>query len=255
MRLFLPFLLFLFSFGLPSSLRAQDAGELAADLAAILEDGDSFTRLKMKVGGETLQVQVKARRTSSGSDVLYQVLFPKERKGEAVLLKKSGSGAATGVQFKLPDVVTKVGSGDVSNSLLGSELALQDVIENFFRWKDQTIEGKETIDRVECTVLVSKPGSGDSTPYGSVKSWIDTRRMVALKVEKFDKAGNRVRTITTTRVAKDDRKVDLGAGFSVQKEGGASATEVDGANIRHDVKWSDDDFSTAAMADLRMNRD
>lgn len=246
-------LLFL-GLGFLPAAKAQDAAALATQLAEVIEDGDSYTRLRMKIDGTTLQVQVKARRTESSNDVLYQVLYPKERKGESILLKQAGTGSVTGVAFTLPNEVEKLAGGDLSQSLLGGSLACQDVIENFFRWKDQSIEGQEVIDRVECVILVSKPGNGDTSPYGSVRSWIDTKRKVALKVEKYDTGGKLVRTIVTTRVAKDDQKRDLGAGFTIQKQGGGSSTEVEGATIRHDVEWSDDDFTTSAMGDLRINR-
>ena len=46
---------------------------------------------KLEGGGGTLQLQIKERRTKSEVDLVYQVLFPKDRKGEAVLLRRSGS--------------------------------------------------------------------------------------------------------------------------------------------------------------------
>src|SRR4051794_9663006 len=74
------------------------ARDLAAKLSAIRQDGSSYVRLRMEIQGkgETLQVQIKQRRGKESSDVLYQVLFPKERKGESVLLRKSSSRAGSG---------------------------------------------------------------------------------------------------------------------------------------------------------------
>src|SRR5688572_9119040 len=70
------------------------ARELAAKLSSIRQDGSSYVRLRMEIQGgkqETLQIQIKQRRGKDSSQVLYQVLFPKERKGESVLLHKSSS--------------------------------------------------------------------------------------------------------------------------------------------------------------------
>src|SRR5262245_34857457 len=78
------------------------ARELAAKLSAVRQDGSSYDRLRMEINGatkETLQLQIKQRRSKESSDVVYQVLFPKERKGESVLLRKSGNRAATGSHF------------------------------------------------------------------------------------------------------------------------------------------------------------
>ena len=92
-----------------SSAVAQDAvpsaKDLAAQLSGNLEDNSSSVRLKMEIskpsgGGKTvLQLQVKSRRTKSATDIVYQVLWPKERKGESFLLRKSGDRAPTGSVF------------------------------------------------------------------------------------------------------------------------------------------------------------
>src|SRR5262245_39716703 len=78
----------------PSSMTAND---LASRLSA-LRHGVLYVRLRMEIKGaakETLQLQIKERRTTNSSEVVYQVLYPKERKGESVLLRKIGNPPAT----------------------------------------------------------------------------------------------------------------------------------------------------------------
>src|SRR5688572_21172369 len=67
------------------------ASEIAGRIGA-KNNGTSYIRVRME-GGEkgVLQLQIKSRSTNAATDLVYQVLFPKERKGEAVLLRKSGS--------------------------------------------------------------------------------------------------------------------------------------------------------------------
>ncbi|HSI11701.1 MAG TPA: hypothetical protein VK961_06635, partial [Chthoniobacter sp.] len=72
------------------------AGELASKLSALRQDGNSYVRLRMDIKGaksETLQLQIKQRMGKNTSEVVYQVLFPKERKGESVLLKRTGKSS------------------------------------------------------------------------------------------------------------------------------------------------------------------
>src|SRR5215468_6271700 len=72
-----------------------------ADRLSALQDGVSYTRLRLEVKqpGDptkiTLQLQIKQRRTGNVADVVYRVLWPKERKGEAVLLHKADGSPAT----------------------------------------------------------------------------------------------------------------------------------------------------------------
>src|SRR5215471_171023 len=137
---------------------AISARELANRLSA-LRDGTSYTRLRVEVKqpGDTikmaLQIQIKERRTKGVADVVYQVLWPKERKGEAVLLHKAGGGPATGSLFVPPDKVITLSASQMNDSLLGSDLSYQDVIENFFGWENQTLVGNDIIDHVNCLIL------------------------------------------------------------------------------------------------------
>lgn len=236
------------------------AADLAESLASSLEDGDSATRLKMKIepsgGGKkvVVQVQIKARRNKGNTQVVYQVLWPKSRKGEAFVIEQKKGGSVKGYAYVPPKSMTPLGKSKMKDTLLGSDLAYQDVVDNFFRWQQQSLVGNETVDRAECVILESKPGSGDSTVYGKVKTWVDTRRMVAMRVEKYDASGKLLRKIETTRVAKDDNKRYVPASLMVIRVGGGSVTEIEGSSIRHDVKFTDKDFTTESLNDFRVPR-
>jgi hypothetical protein len=87
----------------PSSMPAN---ELASRLSALRQDGESYVRLRMDIKAstkETLQLQIKERRTQNSTEVVYQVLFPKERKGESVLLRKSGNGFSERFRICAPE--------------------------------------------------------------------------------------------------------------------------------------------------------
>ena len=246
---------------LVSGVSAQDAVPSAKDLAAQLsgniQDNSAVVRLKMEVskpsgGGKTvLQLQVKSRRTKSATDLVYQVLWPKERKGEAFLLRKSGGRAPTGSAFTLPDSLVAISSSKMKDGIFGSDLAYEDLVENFFAWENQAIVGTETIDRVACQILESKPGKGDRATYPKVRSWIDTKRMVPLRVEKYADSGKLAKRIDTTRVAKDDTGRTVAASFSLQRPGQDSLTEIEGSNIKHDVTLADSDFTPEALRNLK----
>ncbi len=240
--------------------KSLSATDMAAQLSKVVQDGDSATRMRLKIepsgGGEKiiLQVQVKARRTSKKTQVLYQVLWPKTQKGQAFLIEQELGGALKGVAYDASTkTVTTLSKDKMKGSLLGSDLAYQDVVEDFFRWQQQAITGKETVDRVECVILESKPGAKDSTPYSKVKSWIDPRRLVALRVEKYGANGKLERKIETTRVAKDSGNY-IPASLIIRRPDGGTMTEIEGSNIRHDVKYKDKDFTTSALNDFRLPR-
>lgn len=246
---------------LVSIAKAEDAvpsaQELAARLSANIWDNSCAVRLKMEIskpggGGTTvLQVQAKSRRTKASTDVVYQILWPKERKGESFLIRKSGDRTPTGSVFTPPDSLVAITGSKMKDGIFGSDLSYEDLIENFFTWKNQTIVGTEIVDRVPCQILESKPGKGDHVTYPKVRSWIDVKRMVPLRVEKYLESGKLARRIDTTRVVKDDIGRSVGASFSLQRSGQDSKTEIEGSNSRHDLTLPDSDFTPEALRVLK----
>lgn len=216
------------------------ASELASKLSGIQQDGNSYVRYKLDTAGGTLQIEGKQRKGKGGTEAVYRVLFPKDRKGEAILIKPGG-----GTHFIPPDKLQPIPPGKLDDPFFGSALANADLVENFFAWPQQTLVGTETVDRVSCQVLESKPGKGGSI-YGSVKSWIDMRRMVPLRVEKYSGSGQLVRRIDTTRVVADDLHRQIPANLSIKGPGGASS-DLDGSKIKHGVKFGDAEFTTEGL--------
>ena len=72
----------------------MSAAELAGRMDAVSQ-GNALIRTKLEVrSGEgakrVLQLQIKQRRTKTSTDLVYQVLWPNEHKGEAVILHQTG---------------------------------------------------------------------------------------------------------------------------------------------------------------------
>lgn len=241
------------AFALTASALAQtpSASDLATELNRGRQDGTSYVRLRMEInGGGSLQIQTKERRSASSTEVVYQILFPKERKGESVLLSKGLGKAASGSIFTPPDTVTSLSAGQMKDGLFGGDLAYEDIVDNFFAWPQQSLTGTEDIGRVSCQILESKPGKGDRSSYASVKSWIDTKRMVPMKVEKYNASGALVVRIETTNVEKDDLNRHLPASLRITRAGGSGATILEGSRIKHGVSLTDADFTAEGLKQL-----
>src|SRR5207248_4680908 len=120
---------------LPFYALAEDSGsELAAALRA-KQAGSTFVRVRMQAGGgnQILQVQIKSRVSDAASDIVYQILFPKERKGESVLLHRSGN-KFTATLFKPPDSLKQIGAAEMKQALFGTDLSYEDIIDSPFAW-------------------------------------------------------------------------------------------------------------------------
>lgn len=240
--------------------QAQDAAPNARDLAAKLStamlDGSSKVLVKLEKKGSggspdiKLQLRILARRTQAATDIIYQVLYPKDRKGEAFLLRKPAGQSASGSVFTLPDSLRPITAAQMLDGIFGSDLAYADLVENFFSWPTQEIVGTETVNRIPCQILESKPGKGDRSSYARVRSWIDLKKLVPMRVEKYLPSGQLARRIDTTRVAEDDTDRRLPASLSVGRPGQSTATEIEGSRSQHDVTFQDADFTPEALRKL-----
>ena len=238
---------------------ALSAKDLAARLSALQQDGSSFVRLKLeaKPAGApkiALQLQIKQRRTAKSTEVVYQVLWPKERMGESVLLKQSSNGAASGSVFTPPNTLRALDAAQMKDALFGSDLAYADVLENFFAWENQTIVGTEVVDRVNCQILESKPGKGQRSAYSGVRTWVDVRRLVPLRIEKYQSSGAVARRIDTRDVANDDMGRSVPANLTVSTPPRGSTTNLEGSKLKHGVALTDREFTPEGLKDMAAPR-
>jgi len=227
----------------------NSAAEIAAQLSGKRESGSTDVRLRMELQPSpaaekaTFQIQIKERRTSAGADVAYVILWPKERKGEALLVRQRSGSAPVASVITLDGKSQSIG---MNQPVFGSNLAVADTIENFYSWKNQAIIGSEEVNQVSCQILESKPGNGDSSIYSRVLSWVDPKRLVPLKVEKY-LSGKLARRIETTRVVPQGRYGNLPADLTVREPGKESVTKLDGSRIQRDVSFADADFTIEGL--------
>jgi outer membrane lipoprotein-sorting protein len=236
---------------LAASAAEMSPKELASAVAA-KQEGDAYIRLRLQVkpsgsaADETLQIQIKERRTKTATDLVYQVLWPQPRKGESVLLHQEAGHSAGGSLFTPPDKAQTLTASQLRQPFFGSDLSYLDVVEDPLSWENQTITGTETINGVSCTVLESKPNKGESE-YAKVRSWIDPNRLVQMRIEKYSPSGELKVRIETSRVANDDKGRPIPANLTIQNPQKGSVTELDGSRIKHNVTFSDSEFTPEGL--------
>jgi hypothetical protein len=229
---------------------AMSPAELADELD-VVSQGSALIRTKLEVRSlegakRVLQLQIKQRRTKTASDLVYQVLWPDEHKGEAVILHQA-HGVAKGSIIVPQQPVRAIKASQMNEGLFDSDLSYQDAVENFFAWKKQALVGSETINGVNCQILESKPDSSSVSIYAKVRSWIDPQRFVPMRIEKYSSSGELVRRIDVTRVARDEKHHPIPASLTVHGPRKNSVTEFNGARIDQDVQLTDADFTAAGV--------
>ncbi|MBP7949186.1 MAG: outer membrane lipoprotein-sorting protein [Verrucomicrobiales bacterium] len=238
-----------------ASMPLRSAAELAGQLAGGGRQGSAFVRLRVEVrqlaakSRLVLQVQVKSRRSPARTELVYQVLWPKERKGEAILLTRVGGAAPSGTRLVPPSGAQPMAASAFANRLFGTDLLLADLIEEHFGWKHQNLAGTEEIDGIRCDILESRPGKGEWAGCATVRSWIDPRRLVPMRIEKYSSSGQLLRRIDTLKVVRQDGW-HFPARFLVRQSGQDSESEFEAVRGERGVTFADEDFTAQGLGRL-----
>jgi hypothetical protein len=237
----------------------MSASDLAHKLSALQQNGTSFVRLRLEIqqppGTKTaaLQLQIKQRRTAALTEIVYQVLWPKERNGEAVLLRKAANQAPTCSVFTPPNTLRVLSAAQMKEGMFGSDLSYADVTENFFAWDQQAIVGTDMVNRVSCQILESRAGKGDTSTFAVVRSWVDVQHLVPMRVEKYSPSGKVGRRIDTTRTSSDGGH-RVPANLTVQGARAGSMTVLEGSSIEHGVGYDQRTFTAEGLKDMTAPR-
>ena len=103
----------------------------------------------------------------------------------------------------LPPLLRPLDASQMKESFFGSGLSYEDLIENFFSWSSRP-RGNRRGRWVSCYILESKPGKGARSSYSKVRTWVDSRRLIPLRIEKYLASGQLAQRIETSNVVTDD---------------------------------------------------
>ncbi|MCB1208911.1 MAG: outer membrane lipoprotein-sorting protein [Verrucomicrobiales bacterium] len=237
-----------------SSVTAQQysAEQYIAAVRAGAPEGGVYARLRMEhsVGGgkaSVLQVQVKRRPgTDGGTDQLYQLLYPKERKGEGLLIHINGR-QFSGATYAPGLGVENLKSSSAGDALFGTALTIEDLRATFLNWPSQTIIGQEKIGSVPCTIVESKP---DASGKGAIcaRSWIDSTRLVTMRLQFFIGGTDKiVKDVETHKVSRGKSGRYLPVSFTVTNHETGASTKVEGVRSDSGLSYTDADFSPKAL--------
>jgi hypothetical protein len=75
-------------------------------------------------------------------------------------------------------------AGQWARAILGSHLTVEDLIDDYLTWPEQSVTGEEAVSGKMCFVLRSQPAEGHASTYGSVTTWVDQATLVPLRILK-----------------------------------------------------------------------
>ena len=191
------------------------------------------------------QLLIKSRTEGRTTTMLYQVLWPAESKGQSLLIERKGD-SVTGFLFEPPGTVKKLSATLLAQPFFGSDLAIEDLAEDFWDWPSQKIVGEETIDKRLCTIVESRPPADAESSYLVVKTWIAPELALPLRIDKYGKNRRLIQRITADRIVKvNDRWT--AANIIVDPDGGNSRTVLEGSKSERDLDLPAAEFTLEAI--------
>jgi hypothetical protein len=194
---------------------------------------------------EVKQLLIKSRTEGKTTTTLYQILWPTESKGQSLLIERRGD-SVSGFLFEPPGTVKKLSPALIAQPFFGSDLAIEDLAEDFWDWPSQKIVGEETIDKKLCTIVESRPPGDAASSYLVVKTWIAPELALPLRVEKYGKNRRLVRRITADRIMKVNNRWTA-ANIIVDPDGGNSRTVLEGSKSERDLDVPAAEFTLEAI--------
>lgn len=197
----------------------------------------------------SLQVLIKGRREGATNETLVVVMWPREQKGQAWMIRRTDAGEISGFRFAPPNEVRPVSAADLDEPLFGSDLCVDDFAESFWEWPDQRITGEEKVGNLACWVVESRT-TDPSIRHPRIRSWLAKERPVAMRVEKSDREGTLRKRLTAARVVRrDDDGWSVGE-WTVETVEAGSRTTVSGSRSDRDLTLPASDFTVEGVRQL-----
>ena len=198
--------IFLVSVLLASPVSAQDAKP--ATLSDIMEQIHSWRKATdfkasgrlVKVGEsgdrKTYRIAIRARSFADGLKVFCAVIDPPQSRVRLLLETRASGGAVIRTGHAGDAAPKELPAANFGDSLLGSDFSFEDLMDNQFLWKNQTLLEKAQCGARQCYVIKSEPAAADHSHYSSVTSWIDQKIYFPVRIEKTVKGTGAVKVFT-----------------------------------------------------------
>ena len=130
------------------------------------------------------QILVLQKRLARSTNLLWRVTDPPEARMR-ILVEAPFQGRPTVWQVSGEHGAAAVmAPARWAGAILGSDITIEDLIDDTFTWPKQSVTGEEAVSEKMCYVLRSEAAEGRASAYGSVTTWVDEANLVPLRIVK-----------------------------------------------------------------------
>lgn len=183
---------------LAAAWAAEESGRpTAADIVARIREARKATDFRASgrvvvvgANGERKPHQVAMRAKSFGGDIRFFCEVTEPAAGRVRLLLDMSASGRTSIRVARAGerAAQEMAFERWNESLLGSHLSFEDLMESHFLWSRQTLLKDEKYGARQCYVVRSEPGPADRSHYSAVTAWLDQEILYPVRVLKTVRA-------------------------------------------------------------------
>jgi hypothetical protein len=193
------------------------------------------------------QVRILGRRDGDTLKLLYQCLWPRAMKGEALFIAREPDGAIRGFHYRPPDRVEPVSAGSRGMPLLGSGLTVEDLVEEFWTWPVTELPGETNLLGHACRLIEFRAPAASGALCPRVRAWVAPDVLLPLYTVKLDAGGAPVKWFTVRRLAKAGREGWAPVSVEIRACHTAVVTTLTGHRGARDVVVPEERFTVDAV--------
>ena len=194
------------------------------------------------------QLLIRGREDGHATMVSYQVIWPKEITGHAVVITDAGDHHPTGFVYD-GHAAAPLTKPTLISPLFDSDLRVEDVLEGFWYWPSPHLEGDEAIDKRHCVWIDFRPGPDTATAYTKVRACVAPDLALPLRIELFGADGALVKHVTADRIVRHDSRWMV-ATVTVTPADGLHQTVLEGSRYEDDLQIPASEFTVDAIANF-----
>ncbi len=143
-----------------------------------------------------LKIAVVGQFSAERQRLLVRAIAPEVLREASFAIAKPANGASKAVKYRSGSEVV---AADPQARLFDTGLVAWDMLNPWWAWAGQSLEGKDRVGERECQKIRSRTDEQDS-PVREVESCVDVQAGLALRTRLFDGGHNLLRTITVEKV-------------------------------------------------------
>jgi len=234
--------------------KAPTADQLIAKVLDARETSGFRIRAKLVRTGPTAdakvtrQLLIRGRHDGAGTTVSYQVIWPKDAAGRAVVVKDNGDHHPTGFVYdgKTTSPLSKPALGA---PLFDSDLRVEDVLENFWYWPTHALANEEVLDKRRCKWMEFRPEPTTPTAYSKVRVCVAQDLAVPLRIDLFGADGALAKQVTSDRLVRRDNHWLVGS-VTVTPADHRTQTMLEGSQYEEDLQIPESEFTVDAIVNF-----